>query len=87
MENDSSNGRGILYYKNGNIKYEGDFVNGNYEGNGKYYNENGEYYIGQFKNSIRQGKGVIYTKDGNVKYDGEFINNIPKEKIGKEKIV
>ena len=41
-------GKGILYYKNGNIKYEGDFVNDKYEGNGKYIWENGEYYIGQF---------------------------------------
>ena len=30
------NGKGKEYYKNGNIKYYGDFVNGKYEGNGKY---------------------------------------------------
>ena len=83
-KNDSGNGRGILFYQNGNIKYEGDFVNGNFEGNGKLYGQSGVYYIGQFKNSEMHGKGIIYSKDGEVKYDGEFINNIPKEKIGKE---
>ena len=34
------NGKGIKYYKNGNIQYEGDFINGKFEGNGKYYYEN-----------------------------------------------
>lgn len=33
-------GRGTLYFKNGNIQYEGDFVNGKYEGYGILYNEN-----------------------------------------------
>ena len=58
----------MLYYKNLNIKYEGDFLNGKFEGNGKFYDESGEYYyIGQFKNSVKHGKGIIYTEDGDVK--------------------
>ena len=31
--NDKRHGKGIIYYKNGNIKYDGDFVNGKFEGN------------------------------------------------------
>ena len=43
-------GEGTLYYKKGNIKYIGDFVNDKYQGKGKYIYENGEYYIGQWLN-------------------------------------
>ena len=51
-------GKGIEYYKNNNIKYDGDFVNDKYEGNGNYYYENGEYYIGQWFNGLKNGKGI-----------------------------
>ena len=48
--NDKKNWRGIIYLKKANIKYEFDFVNDNFEGNGKYIYENGEYYVGQWLN-------------------------------------
>ena len=50
------------------------FINGKREGNGKYIFEDGEYYIGEFKNNKRNGKGIEYYKNGNIKYEGEFIN-------------
>ena len=50
------NGKGSLYYSSGNKKYEGDFINDKFEGNGKYFYENGNYYIGQFKNNLRMIK-------------------------------
>ena len=46
-EMDLRNGKGIEYYSNGKIMYEGDWLNDNYEGNGKEFFEDGEYYIGQ----------------------------------------
>ena len=67
-------GKGIMYYKNGNKKYIGDFINSKYEGIGKYIWENGEYYIGQWKNGLKNGKGIIYYKNGKIKYNGNFIN-------------
>ena len=75
MLNDVPHGKGIKYYKNGNIKYDGEFVNGKYEGNGKYIWEDGNYYIGQFLNGKRHGKGIDYYKNGNIKYDGKFVND------------
>ena len=62
-------------YKNNNIKYEGDFVNDKYEGNGKYIWEDGEYYIGQFLNGLKHGKGTIYYKNKNIRYKGDFVND------------
>ena len=49
--NEQRYGKGKLYYKKGNIKYEGDFINDKFEGEGQYNFENGEYYIGQWLNN------------------------------------
>ena len=62
--NNLKQGKGIIYYKNGNIKYEGDFNDDKYEGNGKYINEKGDYYIGEWKNNKFNGKGKEYYYDG-----------------------
>ena len=74
-KNGLRNGRGILYYKNGNILYEGDFVNDKFEGNGKYIWEDGSYYIGLWKNGLCNGKGTEYNKNGEIVYEGDFIND------------
>jgi len=59
---------------NGRIKYKGDFINGKMGGNGQYYFENGDYYIGQMKNDLIDGYGKIYYMNGSIKYDGNFVN-------------
>ena len=55
-KNGLRNGKGIQYYKNGNILFEGDWIDDKRDGFGKYIWENWKYYIGQFKNSLRNGK-------------------------------
>ena len=73
------NGKGTLYkckerYKKKYIiKYCGDFVNGNFEGNGKYFYNNKEktYYEGEFKDNKRHGIGKYYIKN-RLRYEGEF---------------
>ena len=50
-------------------------MNDNYEGFGKFFEENGEYYIGQWSNCLMHGKGTKYYQDGNIKYDGDFVND------------
>ena len=57
--------------------YEGDFVNDKYEGNGKYIWEDGDIYIGQFKNGLRNGKGTYYNiaekyRNPCIDYLGQF---------------
>ena len=49
-----------MYYSNWNIMLKNDLVNDKFEGNGKYIWENGEYYIGEWKNGLRNGKGIEY---------------------------
>ena len=64
-------GKGKLYNKNTDeIVYEGDLINGICEGKGKYIFENGDYYIGQFKNGLRDGLGKQYYKNKQLQYDG-----------------
>ena len=67
-------GNGIIFYKNGKINYEGEFANDKKEGNGKYIEENGDYYIGQWLNDNKHGKGKEYYKNGEIKHEGQFIN-------------
>ena len=43
-------GKGIMYYSNGNIKYDGEFINDKLEVKGTYIFKNGEFYIGEWKN-------------------------------------
>ena len=81
FKNNVPNGKGTKYYPNGNILYEGDFIDGKFKGKGKYIYDNGDYYIGQFKNNRRNGKGKIYGADGNCHFEGNFIDNEPKGEV------
>ena len=61
------------YYKNGNLKYDGEFLNGEYNGKGILFYENGEKkYDGEFLNGEYNGIGSLY-ENGDV-YIGEFKN-------------
>ena len=72
FKNGLKDGKGTLYYKNGNIEYEGDFKKGKYDGEGKYIYESGDYYIWQFKEGLCHGKGKEYDKNGNIISEGEW---------------
>ena len=75
IKNNLPNGKGIKYYSNGNILYEGDFINGKFEGNGKLIWEDNDFYIGQFKYGLFHGKGIEYYSNEKIKYEGDFIND------------
>ena len=68
-------GKGTLYYKNGSLKYEGDFAYDNFEGNGKCVYENGCYYIGEFKKGVKNGKGTLFYQNGRIWYEGDFVDD------------
>ncbi|MFN7880975.1 MAG: hypothetical protein ACK5NI_00570 [bacterium] len=52
--------------------YEGDFVNGKYNGQGKllFANE-GQMYIGSFKDNLMHGQGQMVMPD-NSRFRGEW---------------
>lgn len=58
---------------NVNYRYEGDFVNDRFEGNGTIYHANGKKWLsGQFKNGMANGKCKLFDNDGFKRYDGDF---------------
>ena len=67
-------GNGKQFYKNGTLQSDIDYVNDKLEGNGRYNYEDGEYYIGQWHNSLKHGKGKQYYKNNKIKFDGNLIN-------------
>jgi hypothetical protein len=75
-------GKGTLVIKNfGGMgsdmytHYEGDFLNGNFEGSGIL--STGEFkYTGEFHNGKRHGKGICLSTEGEMIYDGFFHKNV-----------
>ena len=55
--------------------YEGELINNIKEGNGKFIYNNGEFYVGQFKNNKFNGKGVLFYDKTKIKYEGDFFND------------
>jgi len=43
-------------------------------GYGRVLDASGEYYIGEYQDTLRYGYGVFVTSDGTV-YDGQWIND------------
>ena len=54
--------------------FEGDLINGEINGKGKIFFEDGSYYIGQWKKGLRNGKGTTYYSNGNIQYEGDWRN-------------
>jgi len=52
-------------------KYEGEFKDGLYHGQGTYFTANGDTYVGEFKNAKYHGEGTYTFADGRT-YVGEF---------------
>jgi hypothetical protein len=73
------NGKGSFIHQQSGMKYEGDFVNGKYEGVGKYIWPDGYYYEGEFKDSKLAGRGILKDPCGQTwygKFEGNFANNL-----------
>ena len=71
------------YGYNDQILFEGEYLNGQRNGNGTLYNEDGVIiFEGKFLNGRKHGKGKEYNDDGELIFDGEFTNN--QRKRGKE---
>jgi hypothetical protein len=83
IDNNLSNGKGILIDRNGNSLY-GDWENGQCEGKGILKIKNLLEYEGDFVKNKKNGYGIEkYLKDGSI-YEGEFKDN---KKNGKGKCI
>ena len=59
----------------GKEEYEGELKNSLREGFGKCLYEDGRYYIGEWRNGLRNGKGIIYYNNNTIEYEGDFLND------------
>ena len=79
-------GKGYIkeYDSHGELKFEGEYLNGKRNGKGKEYNNNGKLiFEGEYLNGKRNGKGKQYNNyNGELEYEGEYING---ERNGKGK--
>ena len=55
--------------------YDGEFIDDLFDGNGKYFWNDGKKYKGLFKNGLINWKGEFIWNDNSI-YVGEYINNI-----------
>ncbi len=70
------NGKGKEYFKNGKLKFEGEFKKGK-KLNGKGYDKNGNLDYELINGS---GKMKEYNQDDELIEEGEYLNNIKKKK-------
>ena len=69
-------GKGNIYYKSNNIKFNGNFKNGKWYGKGIKYNENGDIiYNGNYVNDKADGQGTYYF-DNKEYFIGQFKNGV-----------
>ena len=66
------NGKGIEYYKNGKIKFEGEYILDN-SWTGNMHNYNGNII---FKMKNGEGNGKEFDFNGNLIYEGEYLNGV-----------
>jgi hypothetical protein len=76
-DNDQWHGKGVYRYrKNEGTVYEGDWVYGIREGQGKLSFADGSFYRGEFKKDQMWGKGIFIDGVTNTQYDGEWRANM-----------
>ena len=73
-----NNGKGyVKEYNDFNncIIYEGEYLNGEKNGKGKEYDDDGNLiFEGEYLNGERNGKVKKYDYDGNLRFEGEYLN-------------
>ena len=79
------NGKIFDYFKNGNLKFEGNYSNGERNGKGKEYSKNQLIFDGEYLNGKRwKGKGIEYDNYDNQIFEGEYLNGKKWNGKGKE---
>ena len=69
------NGKGKDYNDKGELKFEGEYLNGDRNGKGKEYFDDGELkFEGEYLNGKRNGKAKEYNNDGELIFEGEYLN-------------
>jgi hypothetical protein len=62
--------------RNSFIQYEGQVIQGVFNGQGKYYEMDMLVYDGGFKDNLFEGYGKFY-RDGKLYFEGVYVKNVP----------
>ena len=79
FEKGQRDGEWIGYHPNGQLRYQGTWINGRQDGHWKSYFEDGRKgSIGRFENGKKDGYWQVYTLGGDFssKYSGTFKNGL-----------
>jgi antitoxin component YwqK of YwqJK toxin-antitoxin module len=77
MKDYKKNGKYREYYDNGNLKYEGNFKDDEYDDeDGKFIFENGNRYNGHFKNGKKHGTGSLFNNNNEFIKQCEYENDV-----------
>lgn len=75
LEDGVIQGKGESYDENGLLIYSGDYIDGVYSGEGKFYDAGSLVYEGMFAQGLYDGKGRLYEA-GNLIYEGMFAQGL-----------
>lgn len=67
----------VAWDLDGYLTYDGEMVNGLFDGAGIYYNKGQETYSGTWSKGKYNGYGFLYNTDGSLKYEGDIMNGTP----------
>ena len=84
FNNNIFDGKGILFYQNGQKFYEGNFQENKIEGEGIKYYQNGSKKIEGIFDTFKKCEGKYYDPENKEMYRGKIINEIP---IDSKKII
>ncbi len=77
FDNGAFNGKGTLFYQNGQKFYEGIFMDNQIKGKGIKYYQNGSKKIEGIFHSLNFCEGIYYAPDNKELYKGKIKNEIP----------
>lgn len=64
------------FFNDGTVKAEGPYVQGQMQGEWKFYRKTGQLWqVGNFKSDIKEGSWIRYNKDGELEYSETFKEN------------
>ena len=71
-------GRGLVkeFNYNGELLFEGEYIDGKRNGKGKeYFNDGDILFEGEYKNGKRNGEGKEYYEEGKLYFEGKYLND------------
>ena len=78
--NSNGHGKYVMYYKSGNIKAQGKYLNNKREGEWIYFHENGAIALKKnFSNGVQVGEWTYYNPDGTLAMKVDDITKIDEK--------